>query len=149
MNRSIWLASSAPEILLSTFPHHRVLNDVFLYFSAWASDLDNSLVYESVDLSVLDEDGATMPLPQLLGAIATLLYSNTELEIRITNAQAKALQELPHWSLFLGDYTDKDDLQADVTAAGLGITLDKSQTISTLITQARTALRNSIVDYNG
>ena len=140
MNRSIWLASSAPEILLSTFPNHRVLNDVFIYFSAWATDLDDTLVYDSIDLSQADAEGATMPLTQLLGTVATLLYSDSTLEIRLSNEQAKSLQVLPHWSLFLGAYTDKDDLQADVTNAGLGITLDQSLDITVLIAQAKAAL---------
>ena len=140
MNRSIWLATAAPEILLSTFPNHRVLNDVFIYFSAWATDLDDTLVYDSIDLSVADEEGATMDLPTLLATVGGLMYSDYDGEMRISNAQAQQLQVTPHWSLFLGDYTDKDVLQADVTAAGLGITLDQSEDIATLIAQAKLAL---------
>ena len=140
MNRSIWLAANAPDVLLSTFPNHRVLNDVFIYFSAWATDLDDTLVYAVTDLSQADADGATMSLGSLITAAAGLMYSDYTGEIRISNAQAQSLQVLPQWSLFIGEYDDKDELQADVTAAGLGITLDQSKTLTVLIAEAKAAL---------
>ena len=140
MNRSIWLAVNAPDVLLTTFPNHRVLNDVYIYFSAWATDLDDTLVYDSTDLSQADEEGATMPIDDLITAAAGLMYSDYTGEIRISNAQAKTLQVLPQWSLFIGDYDDKDVLQADVTAAGLGITLDQSKDIDVLIAESKAAL---------
>ena len=139
MNRSIWLAANAPEILLSTFPNHRVLNNVFIYFSSWAIDLDDTLVYESLDLSVADAEGVTMDLQTLLSTLGALMYSDYAGEIRISNAQAQALQVLPHWSVFLGDYTDKDELQTDVIASGLA-PLDLTKDIDVLIVDAQTAL---------
>ena len=139
MNRSIWLAVNAPDVLLTTFPNHRVLNDVFIYFSAWSTDLDDTLVYDVTDLSQADDEGATMDLPSLLGAVGGLMYSDYAGEIRISNTQAKSLQILPHWSLFLGDYDDKDVLQADVIACGLPA-MDLSKDIDVLIAEAKAAL---------
>ena len=143
MNRSIWLATAAPEVLLATFPNKRVLNDVFLYFSSWATDLDDELEYDITDLSVADDEGVTMPLDDLLTAVGGLMYSDYPGEIRITNEQAKTLQVLPHWSIFLGVYTDKATLQADVIASGLA-PLDLTKTLPTLMAEAKLALAIAI-----
>ena len=139
MNRSIWLATAAPEILLSTFPNHRVLNDVFIYFSSWADTLDPTLVYDITDLSTADEEGNTMALDDLLTTVGGLMYSDYAGEIRINNSQAQDLQVLPQWSLFLGDYDDKDVLQADVLASGLPA-LDLSKDLDILIADAKLLL---------
>lgn len=139
MNRSIWLATAAPEILLSTFPNHRVLNDVYIYFSSWATTLDPTLVYDITDLSVADEEGNTMPLNTLLTAVGGLMYSDYAGEIRISNAQAQTLQVLPQWALFLGDYDDKDKLQEDVVNSGLPA-LDLSKELDALIVEAKLSL---------
>jgi len=119
MNRSIWLATAAPEILLSTFPKHRVLNDVYIYFSSWADTLDSSLVYDITDLSVEDEEGNTMPLDDLLTAVGGLMYSDYAGEIRITNSQAQALQALPDLAIYNGTYTDPKVIEAAVALTGV------------------------------
>lgn len=137
MNRSIWLATAAPEILLSTFPKHRVLNDVYIYFSSWADTLDSSLVYDSTDLSIADEEGNTMPLEDLLDAVGGLINAGYDGEIRITNSQAQVLQALPHWALFLGEYGEKTEaaLQKEVTRSKLPA-LDFSKSLKTLTSGA-------------
>jgi len=118
MNRSIWLATEAPEILLSTFPNHRVLNDVYIYFSSWATTLDPTLVYDITDLSVADEEGNTMPLDDLLETVGGLMYSDYAGEIRITNSQAQALQALPDLAIYNGTYTDPKVVEAAVSLTG-------------------------------
>lgn len=156
MHRSIWHKDHAPQELITQFPDHRVLNDTFIYFSAWLEDLNPDADYDYIELTEsneLDEDGFIQPLStdDMMPDISSLMYNDYAGEIRVTNSQARKLQAAPEWRIYTGQYEDdsteslkEDLLEADVLNAGLAIAIDRAKVFTEQIGQAKTALKQHL-----
>lgn len=156
MHRSIWHKDHAPQELTDQFPNHRVLNDSYVYFSAWLEDLKPDADYDYIELTESaepDEEGFTQQLStdDMMPDISSLMYNDYTGEIRVTNSQAQQLQAAPQWRIYTGQYEDEnteslksDLLEADVLNAGLAIAIDKAKSFTEQIGQARAALKQHL-----
>lgn len=124
-----------PEHLQGGSP--RVLNGSYRVFS----DQDGQLV---ADLEMpLDENGQPAnTLEQTVTQVAAAMYAGVPI-IRLRQSEALNLLATPQWRLYVGEYDDKDALEADALEA-LGINVDKRKTLETLVAETQAALQSAL-----